>query len=92
MRVEPIYQLSFKPGWDCYFRKWDKNLQQPILKKLEHLKQELLGRGLHASRYLVEEVGQNRIVYWVDEQVRVKHIHFVGNHKQYEKWYKENQL
>lgn len=44
-------------------------------------------RGLSSSRFYVEEVGQYRIAYIKDEKKRVKKIHFVGTHKQYERWY-----
>jgi hypothetical protein len=37
----------------------------------------------------VEETGQYRIAFYQNEETRTKEIHFVGTHKQYEKWYKE---
>lgn len=52
------------------------------------MKRPLQGRGLHSSRYKVEEVGGYRIAFIQHETVRIKSIHFVGNQKQYEKWYK----
>lgn len=52
------------------------------------MKRPLVGRGLHFTRFLVEEAGQYRIAYIEDSKNRVKMIHFVGSHKQYEKWYK----
>ena len=81
------WSLEFKPGWDEHFKKFDKSVREKILKKLAQMKQPLKGRGLHSSRYQVEEVGGYRIAFIVDEQSRMKKIHFVGNHKQYEKWY-----
>lgn len=81
------YRLDFKPGWDCHFKDFDKNVQQRILKKFEQMKQPLAARGLHSSRYRVEEVGGYRIAFIQGDSERVKHIHFVGSHAQYEKWY-----
>jgi hypothetical protein len=46
-------------------------------------------RRLHQSKFCVEEVGQYRICFVVEEETKTKSIHFIGNHKQYEKWYKE---
>jgi len=52
------------------------------------MKQESKPRRLHRSNYLVEEVGQYRIDYILDNKNLIKKIHFIGNHKQYEKWFK----
>ena len=83
------WKLAFKDGWDKNFKKFDTETQRKILKKLDQMKQPLQARGLNASRVVVEEVGQYRIAFYQDEEKRQKEIHFVGNHKQYEKWYKE---
>lgn len=37
--------------------------------------------------YFVAEIGQYRIIF--KEQENSRDIYFVGNHKQYEEWYKE---
>ncbi len=86
MDLKP-WALKFKPGWDEHFKKFDRSVQQQILHKFEKMKQPLAARGLHSSRYLVEEVGQYRIAFVQDEETRTKYIHFIGNHSQYEKWY-----
>ena len=75
------------PGWDKYFKKFDKETQARVLKKFDQMEQPLKARGLHSSRYQVEEIGQNRIGFIQDQPTRTKRIHFVGNHKQYQKWY-----
>jgi hypothetical protein len=59
------------------------------MKKFDHMKQPLRARGLKSSKSDVEELGQYRIAFYQDEEKHEKEIHFVGNHKQYEKWYKE---
>ena len=81
------WKLLFKPGWDEHFRHFDKAIQERILKKFEQLKSPIIGRGLHSSRYLIEEVGGYRIAYIEDSTSNTRKIHFVGNHKQYERWY-----
>ncbi len=80
--------LVFKKDWDKHFKKFDRETQQRILKKFEQMKQPLQARGLKASKAIVEEVGQYRIAFFQNEENHEKEIHFVGNHKQYEKWYK----
>ena len=82
------WKLEFNPGWDKYFKDFDKSIKDQILKKLEKMKQPLVARGLHSSDYKVEEAGQYRITFIQDETTQTKHIHFIGDHKQYEKWYK----
>ncbi len=56
------------------------------------MKQSLQARGLKASKAVVEEAGQYRIAFYQNEEQRKKEIHFVGNHKQYEKWYKSQNI
>lgn len=87
MKLEP-WKLKFNAGWDRHFKKFDNATQKRIMKKFDQMKQPLESRGLHSSRYHVEEVGQYRIAFIQDEETRVKNIYFVGSHKQYEKWYK----
>jgi len=82
------WKIEFIPGWDMHFKKFDKGIQQQILKKFEQMEQPLQSRGLHSSRFQVEEIGQYRIALKIDKESRIKKIQFVGNHKQYEKWYK----
>ncbi|HLC36402.1 MAG TPA: hypothetical protein VJK05_02235 [archaeon] len=53
------------------------------------MKQPLQGRGMHSSKYQVEETGQYRIAFIEYKEEGIKDIHFVGNRKQYEKWYKD---
>lgn len=83
------WQLVFRKGWDKHFEKFDNSAKQKILKKLEQMKQPLQGRGLKASKAVVEEAGQFRIAFFQNEEKQQKEIHFIGNHKQYEKWFKE---
>jgi len=83
------WKLVFKKGWDKHFKKFDKETQKRILKKFNQIKQPLMPRGLKASNTVIEEVGQYRIAFYQNEEELQKEIHFVGNHKQYEKWHKD---
>jgi mRNA-degrading endonuclease RelE of RelBE toxin-antitoxin system len=80
------YRIKYKPNWDIHFSRFDPSIQSQILKKIEQMKKPLPERGLHQTHILIEEAGQYRIAYKKHEDI--KHIHFVGNHKQYERWYK----
>jgi len=82
------WKITFSPGWDKHFSKLDTNTQKLILKKLEQMAQPLNARKLHNSKYYIEEVGQYRIVFTENEINLEKQIFFIGDHKQYEKWYK----
>ncbi|HLC48042.1 MAG TPA: hypothetical protein VJI13_03115 [Candidatus Norongarragalinales archaeon] len=81
------WRLEFKPGWDTHFKGFDKSTQQRIMNKFDQMKSPLQGRGLHGSRFKVEEVGGYRIAFIGDEPMQARKIHFVGSHKQYERWY-----
>jgi len=88
VKLDP-WKLLFRKNWDKHFKKFDKPTQEKILAKFEQMKQSLASRGLHSSKYLVEEAGQYRIAFIQNNSMRTKDIHFVGNHKQYEKWLKK---
>ncbi|MCX6777880.1 MAG: hypothetical protein NT157_03260 [Candidatus Micrarchaeota archaeon] len=82
------YELDFAKGWDVYFRNFDKSVQLRITKKVLQLAGPLSGRHLRFGLpFFVEEVGSYRIVFEIFESERKKRIVFVGNHKQYVKWY-----
>ncbi len=83
------WSLVFKKGWDKFFKKFDSSVQKKILKKFNKMKHSLQARGLKSSRVVVEEVGQYRIAFYQNEEFKIKEIHFVGTHKQYEKWFSE---
>lgn len=89
MTEESEWEIKYNKGWDKYFNKFEESIQIQILKKINQIKSINVHRRLHKSRYSVEEVGQYRICFIVETEIRVKHIYFVGNHKQYENWYKE---
>lgn len=85
----PDYTLIFKPDWDKHYSKMDKSVQTIIWKKIQQQKNETKTRHLkHGVEFYVVETGQHRIAIKINEKENTKTIHFVGNHKQYEKWFK----
>ncbi len=81
------WKITYRQGWDVHYYSFPHAVQERIQKKIEQMKQPLQGRGMHGTRYMIEEVEQYRIAYILDNASRIKNIHFIGNHKQYEKWY-----
>jgi len=41
------------------------------------------------ARFFVDEIGQQRIVYRVFDETNAVRFYFVGNHKDYERWYRQ---
>lgn len=41
------------------------------------------------AKFFVAEIGQYRILYRVFEDSKMVRFYFVGNHKEYEKWYRQ---
>jgi len=87
------YTLIFKPGWDVHYSKMDKSIQEMIWKKIQKQKNETQTRHLkHGVDFYVVEIGQYRVAIKINEKEKTKAIHFAGNHKQYEKWYRSIKL
>lgn len=83
------YALRFRPGWDVFFEKMDQSIQRIIWKKIQKQVDETPLRHLrHGIMYYVLEIGQHRVAISINEKEKTKEIQFAGNHKQYEKWYR----
>jgi hypothetical protein len=68
----------------------DNATQEQIWKKIQKQKNETPARHMRFGlEFYVLQIGQNRIALKTNEKEKIKTIWFVGNHKQYEKWYKE---
>lgn len=84
----PMYQIKFVEGWDKYFSKLDNSEKERIWKKIMQLKTLQKIRHLkHGLPFFVLESGQYRVAF--EEKQKIREIMFAGNHKQYEKWYKD---
>lgn len=83
-----MFELGFADGWDEHYRKMDSTEKQRIWKKIQQLK--TLPKARHLKQgvpIFVVESGQNRICF--REKEKTREILFAGNHKQYQKWYKQ---
>ena len=81
-----MFELLYSPGWDVHFSRMDKSVQAPIIKKIKQL--VFLGKTRHLEHglpFFVVECGQYRICFKEKDNKRI--VVFVGDHKQYEKWY-----
>jgi len=83
------YAIEYEPGWDVHFNDFDRPIQERMWKKILKMRAVLKTRHLkHGFPYFVEEVGGYRIVFEVFEKEKIRKIIFVGDHKQYQRWYK----
>ena len=81
-----LFPLDYSKGWDKFFSKMDSSVQKMIWKGIQKLK--TMEKARHLKRglpYFVVEVGQYRIGFIEEKGTRT--IAFVGNHKQYQRWY-----
>ena len=85
-----MYNATFDEDWIGFFQKLDGTMKERVAGKigkiLEHPQKRHLKKG---ARFFVGEAGQNRIVYRVFEDSMEVRFYFVGNHKQYKKWYRQ---
>ena len=84
-----MYKLKYKPDWDIYFAKMDRSTQKIIWKKIQKQKDETTARHMRFGlEFYVLEIGQYRVALKINEKDKLKTVWFAGNHKQYEKWYR----
>ena len=82
-----LFKLEFAEDWDQNFKKFDATEKTQVWKKILQVKEAQNARHLkHGLSFFVLEAGQYRICF--EEEGETRQIIFVGNHKQYEKWYK----
>ena len=68
--------------------KLDKSIREQLIKRFARMRGEPPGRHLkHGLDFFVENAGQYRIVYRIEENE--KKVYFVGDHKNYEKWFSD---
>jgi len=84
------FQVALEEEAARQLSRLDKTARDKIAKKLAWLEREdaesrHLRRGLPV---FVEEVGGYRIVFKTRADLKQKRVVFVGNHKEYERWYK----
>ena len=86
----PMYTDKYEENWTKYFNNLSNEMKERTVKKikkiLEYPKKRHLGGK---AKFFVDEIGQNRIVYMVFEKEQQVWFYFVGDHKEYEKWYEK---
>ncbi len=66
--------------------KMDSSIKERVIRRIARMREESAGRHMkYGLGFFVEELGQYRIVYACDEDTKI--IYFIGDHKEYEKWY-----
>lgn len=85
-----IYRATFDEDWPKYFEKIDNPVKERVAKKIKEILEFPQKRHLKKSaKFFVNEIGQHRIVYRVFEENKEVRFYFIGNHKEYEKWFKQ---
>jgi mRNA-degrading endonuclease RelE of RelBE toxin-antitoxin system len=85
-----VYKAEFDPGWQRYFQSLDESIKERVTKKIWKILEYPNKRHLNKSSFFVDEVGQYRIIYRIFEEQILVRFYFVGTHKEYEKWYKQD--
>ena len=85
-----MYKATFHKGWPEYFDKLENQIKERTVRKIQKILECPQKRHLEGgAKYFVDEIGQYRILYMVFEEGQEVRFFFVGNHKQYEKWYNQ---
>jgi len=85
------YSVIYSEGAKQALKTLDRPIQERIIRKINQLEREdfssrHLGFGLP---FFVEEVGGYRATFEKDDKTKTKTIAFIGDHKQYQKWIRE---
>jgi mRNA-degrading endonuclease RelE of RelBE toxin-antitoxin system len=84
-----MYKATFHEDWPEFFGRLESQVKERTAKKiqkiLEHPQKRHLKRG---ANYFVDQINQYRILYMVFEENTEVRFFFIGDHKEYEKWYK----
>jgi len=83
-----MYTPKFDENWPAYFEGLDKGTRERVARKIRKIigfpqKKHLKGK----ARFFADEVGQYRIIYRVFEEDKTVVFYFVGDHKDYKRWY-----
>lgn len=83
-----IYNADYDEDWSKYFNPLEKEIKERVTKKikkiLEFPEKRHLKKGVN---FFVAEVGQYRLLYRIFDENKEVRFYFIGNHKQYVKWY-----
>ncbi len=84
-----MYISTFDEAWSTYFEALENYLKERVAKKIKNILAFPQKRHLKGATFFVDEIGQYRLIYRVFEETNEVKFYFVGNHKEYEKWYKQ---
>jgi mRNA-degrading endonuclease RelE of RelBE toxin-antitoxin system len=85
-----MFKATFHKNWPEYFNKLDSQIKEHTAKKIQKILEHPQKRHLSGSaKYFVDEIGQYRILYMVFEEKQEVRFYFAGNHKEYERWYRQ---
>ncbi len=86
------FEILFKDSALEEFLKLDKSIRIRIGKKIKQMERaDLKTRHLRSGiPFFVLEVGQYRICFSINVARMEKTVYFIGNHKDYERWYKSD--
>ena len=85
-----MYKATFHKDWPEYFDKLNNQIKERTAKKIQKILERPQKRHLvSGAKYFVDEIGQYRILYLIFEEKQEVRFFFIGNHKEYEKWYKK---
>jgi mRNA-degrading endonuclease RelE of RelBE toxin-antitoxin system len=84
-----MYVSEFDQGWHGYFQPLDPEIKSRVAKKIKKILEYPQKRHLKKVSFFVAEVAQYRIIYKVFEDNNRVRFYFIGNHKDYEKWYRQ---
>ena len=85
-----MYTLKYDyPDWVEYFQDVPDEIKKRFLKRREKFKSFPTTGFRHSEKglpYFVDEMGQYRVCFKSDENVKVRTFYFIGDHKKYEKF------
>jgi len=85
-----MYDAAYDEEWPKYFNKLENEIRERVAKKIKKILEYPQKRHLKkGAEYFVGEASQYRIVYKVFEENKEVRFYFVGNHKEYERWYRQ---
>jgi mRNA-degrading endonuclease RelE of RelBE toxin-antitoxin system len=88
--VISIYKATFDEDWPKYFDRLDDETKERVSKKIKKILEFPEKRHLKGNaKFFIDEIGQNRITYRIFKENEEARFYFVGNHKEYEKWYRQ---
>ncbi|AJF60104.1 MAG: hypothetical protein J4224_02650 [Candidatus Diapherotrites archaeon] len=85
-----MYSEIYDEDWPDYFDRLSNEMKERTTKKIKKILEYPQKRHLQkGASFFVGEVGQNRIIYRIFENEKIVKFYFIGDHKEYEKWYKK---